>query len=105
MEAEKKFFYTNGMEVAVSGYDLSINFLRQGGVATKGQKLGDAPQIATIVELDRMVVSMSISHAKSMLAALFAAVENFEKEIGPIPLQKPAQTAYENAIAQIKKSK
>ena len=51
-----------------------------------------------------MVVSMSLSHVKSMIGALFNAISGYEKDVGKIPLPKDAQVAYDKAVEQFKKS-
>lgn len=83
---ESKLFYANGMEVAMSPYDISLKFMWQGSetssTATPNTEVTDAiPSV-----LEAVTVSMSLSHAKSMLPSLFAMVAKYEETYGEIPV-------------------
>ena len=96
MDTEKKFFYANSLEVAVSPYDFSLKFSRQG--PPENIKSGEPPKPN---KLDEFTVSMSPVHAKAMLAGLYRAVGEYEKNVGQIVLPKHQETEYQQTFAKL----
>lgn len=82
----KKFFYSNGLEIAVSPYDFNLKFLRTG--ARAGIEPGDP---VTSIPLDEIIIAMSPAHAKAMISGLYNSVVDYEKTIGPISIDSAGQ--------------
>ena len=104
-ELDKQFFYSNGLEIAVSPYDINLKFFRQGtpqsAVVTDPLK-----SKALNIQLQKnaeLTVAMSPGHAKAMLSALYTSIINYEKSVGPIPLQADAQKIYNDTFAALLK--
>lgn len=98
MEKENKFFYANGLEIAVSPFDFNLKFLRQG--TSTDAKPGE---ILPPARLDELIVSTSPAHAKAMLASLFKTVLDYEKNIGPIALNIEAATEFDTTFGALLK--
>ena len=98
MDSDGKFFYTNAMEVAVSVYDFTFKFIRQGAAPPKP----GATQ-AAVLRLDEMAVSMSPAHAKAMLSGIFKAVLDYEKQFGHIALEKETEQQFAQTFGSILK--
>jgi hypothetical protein len=81
MNTDKNFFYANGMELAVSTYDISLKFLRNGSPSNAVPGVPNAP-----ARLDEIIVAMSPGHAKAMLAGLYKTIVDYEENIGPITI-------------------
>lgn len=93
MSEEKPFFYCNGLQVATSPYDITLNFIRH------APKVGAATGLMAGVPSDpvraaELLVSMSPMHAKAMLPGLFKVVADYENTFGPIALPKEIQDLY-----------
>lgn len=101
MVGEQKFFYTNGMELAVSAYDVTLKFLRNGAMSTVGAEKGVTVE-ATIEVLDTLVVGMSPSHAKALVPGLMLAITQYEKQHGKIPLPPEAVSAWNTTFPERK---
>jgi hypothetical protein len=96
MDTEKKFFYSNSLELAVSPYDFSLKFLRTGVAA------GTTPGNAIVfVPLDEIIIAMSPGHAKAMLSGLYKSVVDYEKTIGPITIDKAGQDEFMNTFGPL----
>ena len=96
MESDRNFFYANGLEVAVSPYDINLKFLRQGspenaetGVATQPEKI------------DEVTVAMSPAHAKAMLPGIFKAIVHYEQTFGSISLESKVEEDFGNTFGKI----
>ena len=90
MDSEKnKFFYCNAAEIAVSPYDFSFKFIRNG--SPEGAKEGAKVQPA---KLDEFTVSMSPAHAKVLLSGYFRAILDYEKSVGPIAVEANSQDEF-----------
>lgn len=96
MSIEGKFFYANSLEVAVSPFDISMKFMRNGTeTAQKPAATSEINPNAAISVLDAMTVSMSPSHAKAMVPALLRLVQEYEKQFGRIPLGADIQATWD----------
>ena len=93
MDTEGRFFYTNGLELAVSAYDFNLKFLRQGAPENPepGKQLAPA-------RLDELIVGMSPGHAKTMLVGLYKAVRDYEANIGHITVNAEDQKKFDDAF-------
>ncbi|MDD4964913.1 MAG: hypothetical protein PHI11_13455 [Gallionella sp.] len=100
MESEKNFFYSNGLELAVSPYDINLKFLRQG--TPDGSVVGNTP---APIRLDEMTVSMGPALAKTIAVMLFKVIEDYEKNIGHIALQAQEQKIFEDVFGTILKDR
>lgn len=100
MESDAKFFYANALEVAVSPFDFSLKFMRQG---TPAEAVHNVPSPAAT--LDAMIVGMSPTHAKAMLSGLFKAVMGYESENGTISVPAEVQAEFLNTFGQIMQKK
>lgn len=98
MSSESKFFYANSLEAAVSAYDVSLKFGRNVTINAEEKGVTGVPQEAQVTAAERLVVSMSPSHAKAMLPALVLLVREYEKNYGKIPLATDAQTAWDSVF-------
>ena len=89
MTEDPKFFYANAVEVALSAYDFSFRFMRQ-GPPMPGKKLGEpgGQQQVEAVLFDAFTVAMSPSHAKAVMNALIENIRTYEAAFGPIPMPK-----------------
>ena len=96
MDTEKKFFYSNALELAVSPYDFSLKFLRTGVAA------GTTPGVATIpVPLDEIIIAMSPGHAKAILSGLYKSVIDYENTFGSITIDKARQDEFMNTFGPL----
>lgn len=98
MEAEKLFFYSNGLELAVSPYDITFKFLRQGAPDNGQPGVELQPK-----KLDEITVALSPGHAKAMLTMLYNSINGYERQVGIIPLQERDQQAFITAFGSILK--
>ena len=98
MSNEGKFFYSNGLEVAVSPFDFNLKFLRQGAPEN-----AEAGKLLAPSRLDEIIVAMSPSHAKAMLAGLYSAVMDYETNIGPITISNEDQKKFNETFGPILK--
>lgn len=98
MESDNKFFYSNGLQVAVSPFDINLKFLRQGAPdnAVEGKPM--QPQV-----LDEIIIAMSPAHAKAMLSGLFQSIMSYEKDVGPIALPADLQKAFNETFTTVPK--
>lgn len=96
MDADNKFFYANGLEVAVSPFDFNLKFLRQGA---DSDAVGGAP--AATKRLDEIIIGMSPAHAKAMLSGLFTSVSDYEKSFGIINLPNEALNEFNKTFAPL----
>ena len=99
MDSDKQFFYANSLELAISPYDFTFKFLRQGapdGVLQQGQPL--PPK-----RIDELSVAMSPAHAKAMIAAQFKAIIAYEKQFGKIAFETEKQNEFDNVFGAILK--
>lgn len=82
MENELKKVYTNSARVSSSLFDLQISFFYKSiSEAVKLSKDGAGYDGEFLME-----VSMSLQHAKVLVAILQNHIRDFEKEFGNIPL-------------------
>lgn len=98
MESEMNFFYTNAVEIGVSPYDVNLKFIRQGtpedvqqGQAVKPQKMAE------------LVVAMSPSHAKAMLAGFYKSILEYERSVGKIAIDASAQKIFDETFSAFQK--
>lgn len=103
MDSDGNFFYANALEMAVSQFDFSFRFLRQGAAPPKLSVAPGSAQQTGILRLDAMVVGMSPSHAKAMVGAIFKAVREYEKTYGKIPVEKAVEDDYQATFAPLLK--
>lgn len=106
--AEDKFFYANGAEMAVTPYDVTMKFLRNGSSTSSvgsAPNTAGAPMEATPTILDTMSVSMSPSHAKTVAAAMLHLIREYEKQYGTIPLTVESAEKWRSEIATAGASK
>ena len=98
MSSELKFFYANSLEAAVSAYDVSLKFGRN--VTTNAEEKGvtGIPQEAQVMAAERLVVSMSPSHAKAIVPSLVLLVREYEKAYGKIPLAADTQRMWDSVF-------
>lgn len=96
MGNEQKFFYANAVEVTVSPFDVSLNFIRTGApkADTAAPKVVGELIEGTAAALDTLVVSMSPMHAKAMLMPLVALVRKYEESFGVLPMPPEAQAQF-----------
>lgn len=94
MEPTPTLFYTNAMELALSAYDVTLRFLRNG--SDNSAAAGPGPTESKVVVLDSLIVSMSPSHLKAMMPALIIAIVEYEKMFGSIPLPPDQAEAWKN---------
>lgn len=96
------FFYTNGVELGSSNYDINIKFLR---VGTKNSVGLEAPQGGTETirptVLDEISVVMSPSHAKALFVNLSTAIKAYERDFGTIPVAKEVQGHYDSLLKKL----
>ena len=97
MDREPKFFYANGVEMAVSAYDFNLKFVRQG--APSGATPGTA---VTAERLDELTVTMSPAHAKTLIGVFIKSVHDYEKNIGKIVLPGDEEEKFHDAINSLK---
>lgn len=112
MDDELKFFYTNSVETAVSQFDFTLKFMRQG---TTNPTQADAVTAATSggvlagtrppVTRDELSVAMSPTHAKALFIALANAVLDYEKNVGRIPFDKTYEDRFEQLQKRIRDQK
>ena len=100
MTIETKFFYANSVEVAVSPFDISLKFMRNGTATLETVAVHTTPVDATPVVMDALTIAMSPSAAKSMLPALLQLISVYEQKFGTIPLP-PEVLARWNAEVKI----
>lgn len=111
MENEKKFFYANAAETAVSQFDFTIKFIRQGAAegaraaVEKAMVTGATTVEMTPAVLDEFSVGMSPTHAKALAAGLVLAVSDYEKKVGPIALDKKFQDRYDLMTKTLRETK
>lgn len=98
MELDKQFFYSNGLEISVSPYDITLKFLRQG--SPEGAAPGVELQPQKLAELS---VAMSPAHAKAMLSGLYTSIMSYEQSVGAIALQADAQKIFDETFAPLLK--
>lgn len=98
MGLDEQFFYANGLELAVSPYDITLKFLRQG--TPEGAAPGVELQPKRIAELS---VAMSPVHAKAMLSGLYTAIMGYEESVGAIALPAEAQKTFNETFALLLK--
>ncbi len=103
MADEAKFFYANSVEIAMSGYDVTLRLVRNGARSASGGKAGFATSEAVMAEEDAMSVCMSPSHAKALLPGLMDVVLRYEELFGKIPLPPEAATAWERRFGEATK--
>jgi hypothetical protein len=94
--SEPRFFYANSTEVGMSGYDMTLKFMRNGTPGDVGQYAspGGVTQAQTVVQ-DILAVGMSPSHAKAVVAGLLRAVLSYEEQYGKIPLPPETQSVWD----------
>lgn len=104
MSSDEKFFYANGAEMAMSVYDITFKFLRNGSVSSN---VGSVPAAAGTMQvgvgstvLDSMAVSMSPSHAKMIAIGLLGLLDAYEQNHGPIPLESDAKSKWNEQVAK-----
>ena len=90
MDTDNKFFYANGVEIAVTSYDFSLKFLRLG--LPEGATFGGTINVPS--RLDECIIAMSPGHAKAMLSSLYKSVLDYENNIGSITLDSEAQKVF-----------
>ncbi len=87
MSLEEKFFYTNSVQVAITPYDFSLKFTRNGTETDNTPRPSGTLKVDVPAKvLDVMTVSMSPSHAKALLVALKQIVDMYEQRHGLIPV-------------------
>jgi len=74
-------FYSNNVRVEVSPWDIKFIF----GEVEKAEVSADGRSISKLYVEDRARISMSPEHAKAFLNVLQKNIEQFEKQVGPIP--------------------
>lgn len=95
-------FYCNQIQIAVTPWDIIISMQRM------ALALDDSGKSTGGVELaDELQVSMSLGHAKLMLAGLYQQIDTYEKNIikAKIPLDDDNQKKYDVFIASVKSNK
>jgi hypothetical protein len=104
MADDAKFFYTNGAEMALSSYDVTIKFLRNG---TGTSNIGDpAAAPGSVVQpmqpqvLDQLSVAMSLSHCKTMVSGMLEMLSAYEEQHGTIPLTSEAKQKWKAQISK-----
>ncbi|MDP1639116.1 MAG: DUF3467 domain-containing protein [Candidatus Nitrotoga sp.] len=97
MESEKQFFYCNSLEIGVSQFDFSLKFIRQG--TPVNSKAGNV----TPERVAELTVVMSPAHAKAMLPGFLKAVNDYEKNIGKIAVDKAIQNKFDETFNTINK--
>lgn len=92
------FFYANGLELGVSPYDFTFKFLRQSPQdnAAGGDNVPSQQNA-------QFSISMSPTHAKSILAGLLDAVSVYEQTVGKIPLPADQQGKLDETLSKIRK--
>lgn len=98
MDTEAKFFYCNGLELAVSPFDFNLKFVRQGAAPNAEPGKMTAP-----AKLDELMVAMSPAHAKAMLAGLYQSVKDYEANIGHITVTAEDQKKFEETFGPLLK--
>lgn len=83
MSDDKKYFYANAGEVAFSGYDISLKFVRTGTVNTDLTQQGIRQ--AQMANAEEFSIIMSPQYAKSFIPAFKQAIEKYEEMFGKIP--------------------
>lgn len=96
MESDNQFFYANGLELAVSPFDITLKFLRQG--APEGAAAGVDLQPKRIAELS---VAMSPGHAKAMLAGLYTSIMEYEQKVGEIAVPSETQEKFNETFGPL----
>lgn len=87
METEK-FFYANGVRVTASPWDVNLTFSRNIANSNAGET----------TEVDSSTVSMSVSHAKSLLVILYEMLKQVESDLGPAPLPPEFRERFDRAF-------
>lgn len=92
MAAEERFFYANSCEVFCSPYDAGIRLQRSVSVESSGIPRGSLKaHDSTSAVAESMVVNMSLQHAKTLVAAMVAMIELYEKQWGEVPVKTGGQ--------------
>jgi hypothetical protein len=101
MAIDEKFFYTNGVEVGISPFDINLKFMRNGTATPDSVKEAAkaAPAETAAMIRETMTVAMSPAHAKTMLPLLWQMVQIYEQNFGAITLP-PEQRAKWDAAFQ-----
>jgi hypothetical protein len=88
---QENFFYANGLELAVSVFDVTLRFIRNGAAPGSVPTQGAKP-----VRFADFSISMSPSHAKAMMVPLVNAIREYEKAHGKIPVEAKDQQAWDS---------
>ena len=83
MSDENKFFYANGVELAMTAFDVNLKFLRTGTQTVLQQQSG-IKQASAVLQ-DEMVVGMSPQQAKLLVENLTNVLQAYEVQIGKLP--------------------
>jgi hypothetical protein len=91
--------YVNQVQLICSSVDAMFMFQRMGLVT---EVAADQPPVAIAETFE---ITMSLGHAKNMVAILIDQISQVEANIGRIPLDADGQKRFDAAVAKLKATK
>jgi hypothetical protein len=74
-------FYSNGVHIAMTGYDLTITFLEGDPTILPDDQVGPHSPVLQA----RVQVTMALGCAKALIPGLVKAISQYEQQFGMVP--------------------
>ena len=98
MSDDAKYFYANAVQIAVTPFDVTLTFMRNG--IPNGAVTTLVPTQTQGKVVDSSAIGMSPSHAKAMLPAIYNAIVEYEKSFGKLGLPPELQANFDKVFGK-----